>query len=159
MDEMVGSSSHPKPVPAPVDIRRMNRADVPALLSILGESPEASMWSEQGLLRAATKGEARVAVVTGVVVGMLFGQVAADELEILNLAIAKEYRRRGIARRLVEAALLWARSKGAGRAYLEVRASNRAGIAFYTKMGFRECGRRPNYYRAPPEDAVLLALR
>jgi ribosomal-protein-alanine N-acetyltransferase len=37
-----------------------------------------------------------------------------------------------------------------------VRASNAGGIAFYARMGFRECGRRPNYYRDPMEDAVLL---
>ena len=50
------------------------------------------------------------------------------------------------------------RTEGAQQAYLEVRASNHAAIALYTRLGFRVCGRRPNYYRDPEEDAVLVLV-
>jgi len=141
-----------------VTLRRMSAADVSAALSILEESPEAAMWSRESLLESAARGTAWAAELDGRVAGILIGQVAADEFEILNLAVAKANRRHGIAIQLLKAALESARAAGARKIYLEVRASNEAGIAFYSRMGFRVSGRRPNYYRDPVEDAVLLAL-
>jgi [ribosomal protein S18]-alanine N-acetyltransferase len=141
-----------------VTVRQMSASDVAIALSILEESPEASLWSSVSLLESASGGSAWAAERDGCVAGILVGRVAADEFEILNLAVGKTCRRRGIGTRLVGAALESARAAGARRAYLEVRASNEGGIAFYTRMGFRVCGRRPNYYSNPAEDAVLLAL-
>ena len=116
------------------------------------------MWSRESLLESAAHCTAWAAELDGRVAGILIGQVAANELEILNLAVAKAHRRRGIATQLLTAALESARAAGARESYLEVRASNEAGIAFYSRMGFRVSGHRPNYYRDPVEDAVLLAL-
>jgi ribosomal-protein-alanine N-acetyltransferase len=110
-------------------------------------------------LESASKAAAWAAEMEGRVVGILLGRVAADEFEILNLAVGKVHRRRGIATKLVSEALEYSRIGGAQQAYLEVRASNEGAIALYAKMGFRVCGRRPNYYRDPVEDAVLLVLR
>lgn len=141
-----------------VTIRQMSALDVPVALSILEESPEASMWSRESLLESASQGMAWAAELDGGVAGILIGQVAADEFEILNLAVGKTQRRRGIATRLVRAALENARIAGAQQSYLEVRASNEGAIALYMRMGFHVRGRRPNYYRNPAEDAVLLAL-
>lgn len=141
-----------------VTVRRMSASDVSAAHSILEESPEASLWPREALLESASLGNAWAAELNGQVAGILLGRVAADELEILNLAVGKEFRRRGVATQLVNAALDWSRASGALEAYLEVRASNEGGIAFYARMGFRVCGCRPNYYRNPVEDAVLLVL-
>jgi len=116
------------------------------------------MWSRESLLESVSGGIAWAAELDGRVAGILIGQIAADEFEILNLAVGKACRRRGVATQLVRAAFENARSAGARQAYLEVRASNEGGIAFYTRMGFRICGRRPNYYRDPAEEAVLLVL-
>lgn len=149
--EKIGSS------PAVV-VRRMSASDVLAALSILKESPEASMWSSESLQESVSQGFAWSAEVGGQVAGILIGRVAADEFEILNLAVAKVARRRGVAKQLVIAALESARAGGARQVYLEVRASNEAAIALYLQMGFQVCGRRPNYYREPVEDAVLLVL-
>jgi len=139
-----------------VTIRRMSASDASAAHSILKESPEASIWSRESLLESVSQGIAWAAELDGRVAGILIGRVAADEFEILNLAVRKACRRRGIATQLVNSAVEYARAAGARRTYLEVRASNPGGIAFYTHMGFRECGRRPNYYHDPMEDAVLL---
>jgi ribosomal-protein-alanine N-acetyltransferase len=141
-----------------VIVRRMSPSDASIALSILEESPEASIWSKESLLEYATQGIAWAAELDGGVVGILVGRIAADEFEILNLAVGKAFRRRGVATQLVSAALGYARTAGARQAYLEVRASNESGIALYTRMGFRVSGRRPNYYRNPAEDAVLLVL-
>lgn len=141
-----------------VTVRQMSESDVSAALSLLEESPEASMWSKESLVASASGGNAWAAEAGGCVAGILIGRIAADEFEVLNLAVGKAFRRRGIATQLVIAAFDCARTGGARHAYLEVRASNQGGIAFYARLGFGVCGRRPNYYRDPAEDAVLLVL-
>ncbi|HEV7966808.1 MAG TPA: ribosomal protein S18-alanine N-acetyltransferase [Candidatus Acidoferrales bacterium] len=139
-------------------VRPMSTSDVAAAFSILEESPEAALWSRASLQESASHGTAWVAELDRRVVGILIGRVAADEFEILNLAVGQACRRRGIATQLLSAAFESARSAGARQAFLEVRASNEGGIAFYMRMNFRICGCRPNYYRNPVENAVLLVL-
>jgi ribosomal-protein-alanine N-acetyltransferase len=95
----------------------------------------------------------------GTVVGMLVGRVAADEFEILNMAVGRKWRRHKVATRLVKTALESARTAGARKTYLEVRSSNEGGIWFYKRIGFRGTGRRLNYYQQPKEDAVLMVLQ
>ena len=90
------------------------------------------------------------------VVGYAIGRVAADEGEILNVAVQPEWRRRGIARRLVEGLLAVLAAAGARQVYLEVRESNVAARQLYAAFGFGEVGRRARYYRRPVEDAVVL---
>jgi ribosomal-protein-alanine N-acetyltransferase len=136
----------------------MASSDVPSAHSILKESPEAAIWSEEALLSSVSRDLCWAAETNGRLAGILIGRAAADEFEILNLAVAKSARRRGIAAKLVHAALEYAQSNGASQIYLEVRASNEIAIALYSRMGFRANGRRPNYYRHPAEDAVLLVL-
>jgi len=137
-------------------IRRMLASDVAAVLNILSESPEASLWTTASLLEAASRDAAWVATLNDGVVGFLAGRAAADEFELANLAVAGSYRRRGVATELVKAALAWSRRAGALKAFLEVRASNSGAIAFYTRLGFKFSGRRPKYYQSPEEDAVLM---
>lgn len=140
-----------------VTIRRMLPADAPAASCLLEESPEASMWSRESLEDSASRWMAWVAEINGSVVGFLVGRPAADEFEILNLAVGREFRRKGIASQLIETAIETARSAGAANIFLELRASNNAGIALYTHLAFRACGQRKNYYRDPIEDASLLS--
>jgi ribosomal-protein-alanine acetyltransferase len=90
--------------------------------------------------------------------GFLIGRSAADEFEILNMAVAPAHRRSGIGARLVKEALAWLRTARVRRVYLEVRASNEAAISLYSRIGFRPCGRRARYYTSPVEDAILLSL-
>ena len=142
-----------------VTVRGMVSADIAAVLAILRESPEASAWSEESLYKWSVTGGAWVAEWNQTLAGFLIGRLAAGEFEILNLAVRPAFRRRKVATQLVSATLADAAAAGAIETYLEVRASNRNGIAFYKGMRFRVCGRRPNYYRDPVEDAVLLVRR
>jgi ribosomal-protein-alanine N-acetyltransferase len=88
--------------------------------------------------------------------GMVLLRVAADEAEILTLAVAPAARRQGVARALMQAACGHASGAGATRVFLEVAATNTAAAALYATLGFQPVGRRPGYY-GPGSDASLLA--
>ncbi|HEX3376883.1 MAG TPA: ribosomal protein S18-alanine N-acetyltransferase [Candidatus Acidoferrales bacterium] len=131
-------------------------SDAAAALSLLDESPEASKWSKKSLEESISACIAWVADLDGRVVGFLIGRPAADEFELLNLAVGKKFQRSGIATKLIHMATETAHIAGVAQIFLEVRASNLPGIALYTHLAFRVCGRRKNYYRDPIDDAVLL---
>jgi len=97
-----------------------------------------------------------VATDAGVVAGYVIAQDAADEGEILNLAVATGRQRRGVGRALAERALAALADRGVERVFLEVRQSNVAARALYSSLGFGEVGRRARYYRRPVEDAIVL---
>lgn len=82
--------------------------------------------------------------------------VVADEMEILELAVLPEWRRRGVARFLAHLALRRAARAGARSAFLEVRVGNAAARSLYAALGFREAGLRRSYYSQPREDALLM---
>jgi ribosomal-protein-alanine N-acetyltransferase len=90
------------------------------------------------------------------VAGYVIAQDAADEGEILNLAVTPSRHRIGIGRALVERVLATLAGRGVQRVFLEVRESNAAARALYAALGFQEVGRRPRYYRRPVEDAIVL---
>ena len=81
-----------------------------------------------------------------------------DEMHILNLAVKPSQRRQSIGKQLVLAAIKRAYRKGARRAYLEVRVSNAAAMELYSDLGFTGIAVRRDYYDAPIEDAVVMAL-
>lgn len=84
--------------------------------------------------------------------------VAADEAEILNIAVHPSFRRLGVGVRLMRVLIDAAQERGACSLYLEVRASNVAAAALYRSLGFETIGVRKNYYTSPREDAVLMSL-
>jgi ribosomal-protein-alanine acetyltransferase len=140
-------------------VRRLNEGDVDSVLAIAAACPEAAQWPRADYERAV-RGEygAWVAVgADGRLSGFIVARGMSDELEILNLAVAPAERRRGLARSLLEVALAATRESGACRAFLEVRESNAAAIAFYRGQGFAETGRRPRYYASPAEDALVFS--
>lgn len=94
----------------------------------------------------------------GGVAGYALASVAADEGEILNLAVEPGARRRGVGRELLEALLAMFRAEGIGTVHLEVRESNAAAMHLYRRAGFRPVSVRRAYYRNPTENAVTMAL-
>lgn len=89
--------------------------------------------------------------------GMILARVAADEMEVLTLAVSPSARRRGIATVLLETAIVWAKSRGAATVFLEVAEDNMAAQGLYTTVGFLPAGRRPRYY-SNGGDALVLRL-
>jgi ribosomal-protein-alanine N-acetyltransferase len=134
-------------VPEPL-IRPMRDADADAVARIQSAAGEASQWDPRGYLPF----ESTVLELDGHVAAFLvIRQTAPDEAEILNIAVDPAHRRRGLARRLLAAALRQPRTF-----FLEVRESNAAAQALYRSLGFTACGHRPGYYRHPDEPAVLM---
>ena len=82
--------------------------------------------------------------------------VVADEGYITNVAVFPEYRRQGVAAKLLAVFENFARGNHLAFLTLEVRPSNAAAIALYESFGFRQAGRRKNYYDLPKEDALIL---
>ena len=81
---------------------------------------------------------------------------APDEGQILNLAVDAAYRKKGYATAILSTLEADAREHGAKALSLEVRISNLPAIRLYEKNGFAAVGKRPNFYRAPLEDALVM---
>ncbi len=90
--------------------------------------------------------------------GMVLARVAADEAEVLTLAVVPEMRRQGIAAALLRTALAEATARGARVAFLEVAVGNHAAQVLYAGAGFAEAGRRRRYY-ADGSDAIVLRVK
>jgi len=85
--------------------------------------------------------------------------VILDELHINSLAVASEWRRQGLATRMLREVSRDARAAGATQATLEVRRSNTAALGLYQHLGCACEGVRADYYQNPREDALVLWLR
>lgn len=142
-----------------VDFCRLDREDVPALLA-LEKFCFATPWSERQFNLAFEMNLFYVFGLksAGCLLGYISFYVSADEMEILNLAIAPEYRRRGLGARLLGLTLKIVQKMGAGRVLLEVRDSNTPARNLYDRCGFKQVGRRKAYYPDNQEDALLLRL-
>lgn len=138
-------------------IRPATEADLEAMARIEKES-FSDPWSKWTLRGMIQRGGALVATLGDSLVGYLFEHSAAHQGEILNLAVERAHRRRGVGRALLEAALENMRPRGVRLVFLEVRESNLGAQRFYQRLGFRQVGRRRKYYRKPPEDALVLAI-
>lgn len=144
-------------------LRPATLADVETMLAIEAAS-FSDPWSRYALAGAIRSPGTVVTVAEGVPSGAVRTEVegysiiarAADEAELLNLAVAEVARGQGIGAALVERAIADARQWGASAMFLEVRASNAAALGLYERAGFREAGRRKGYYRRPSEDALIL---
>ena len=97
-----------------------------------------------------------VAVCGEQVVGYIGSQSSIDESDVMNVAVHPDWRRRGIAEKLMIDLISALKNRGSHALLLEVRASNSPAIALYEKMGFQQVGLRKNYYRNPKEDALIL---
>jgi len=132
-------------------IRPGQPADLPEIAAIQAASPEASAWPDESYLEYGLL----VAVAGGRVAGFLvWRNIAEGEAEILNLAVAPDFRRRGAARDL----FITLRQSLTGAVYLELRESNRAAMDLYNSLGFQQVGRRSGYYDHPPEAAIVMKL-
>jgi ribosomal-protein-alanine N-acetyltransferase len=124
-------------------------ADLDAVESMQYQSPEAAHWNPKDYLEH----ELWVATVEGAAVGFVaLRRVANDEAEILNLAVAREFRRKHVAEGLMRAAL----EHFHGTVFLEVRESNNAARQFYKYLGFQVVTIRTSYYDSPPESAIVM---
>jgi ribosomal-protein-alanine N-acetyltransferase len=130
-------------------IRRGDAANLASVAQIQLASPEAAHWRPEDYLAY----DLLVADVEGKIAGFLVSRpLGSGEVEILNLAVAPEWRRRGIAKALIQTLL----SESPSFIYLELRESNGAAFSLYKSLGFQQVSRRPGYYDYPPEAAIVM---
>ena len=135
----------------------MNEAHV-AQIAQLEKRCFSDPWSENSI-RSELTGRLSLWVVAldgDTVAGYIGSQSVLGESDMMNVAVAPEYRRRGIAQALILELIRRLSQQGNRSLMLEVRASNTPAITLYHKLGFAQVGRSPNYYRNPKEDALIL---
>lgn len=138
-------------------IRELRPDDLNAVQKLLSDIPEAARWSSEDLLLASEKNFCvRVSEEEGAVCGLVAFRIVRDEAEVLNLGVDSRCRRQGIGSRLLEIMVEACKAVGVRKIFLEVRESNGGARKFYSRMGFKEDGRRRQYYRQPVEDALVL---
>ena len=119
-------------------------------------------WSEQeveGLLLDRQVLTHR-AELRGKLIGFIMSRLAADEAEILSVAVAARHQGRGLARKLLNLHLRRLAGLSARAVFLEVDEHNATAIRLYDRAGFREVARRPNYYPGGDgKPATALVLR
>jgi ribosomal-protein-alanine N-acetyltransferase len=141
-------------------IRASRAPDAPAIAEILRDSTEAAQWPPGSYPKLAESPGGVVLVCeaerNGQLIGFVAARQAADEAEILNIAVLSDFRRKGIASALLEAALDGFRRSAIARVFLELRESNLPARNLYDRHGFVPSGRRTAYYHHPNEDAVCM---
>ena len=138
-------------------IRPAQGSDAKALAAI-EQACFSDPWSEASIAETVQYETTRsfVAASGGEPIGYVMARISGEEAEILNLAVLPGFRRKGIARCLLSEAVASLGSAGVREAYLEVRQTNGSAIGLYQSAGFRPVGLRPDYYRNPREDALVL---
>ncbi len=130
-------------------LRPVRPPDLPVLTAIQATALEAAQWRAEDYLRF----DCHVAEYDGHIAGFLVSRpIIPGEREILNVAVHPTYRRRGVARALIQAEI----ERWPGAHFLEVRESNTAARYLYRKLGFHDVGVRPGYYESPPEAGIVM---
>ena len=150
--------ARPEPSSSPLAIADAGRADLDEVTALERASfpqPwrrdffESELEADGRFNRIARGGDGRI-------VGYCFSMHVLDEMHVNKIAVAPAWRRRGVAKALMDDALEFARSRGIASIALEVRESNEGARAFYRTLGFEERYRRPRYY-PDGETAVVMA--
>jgi len=140
-----------------IAIRTMAEADLDEVLAIENDSFPLP-WNRDHFLDELKSGYAFPLVAIEqeeAIVGYICPRLLLEEGHILNVAVRRDFRGRGVARLLVERVLDECRAGGGTVVFLEVRHSNKVAIDLYRKIGFFATGRRRKYYENG-EDAILM---
>lgn len=138
----------------PIDLKHIK--DIARLEELCFSEP----WSEEGILEAYRLGTRFfVAEADKKLIGYIGIKAVIDEGYITNIAVFPEFRRKGVAKALLNKVFAFAKEKVLSFVSLEVRPSNTAAVSLYEKAGFKEEGRRKDFYRLPREDALIMTKR
>jgi [ribosomal protein S18]-alanine N-acetyltransferase len=142
-------------------LRDMTWADVDAVLRI-EQQVHSHPWTRGNFNDALATGNiCKVYEAANGIVGYAVLMPALDEVHLLDISIASAHQRTGLGEKLLNDMLLLARELKFERAILEVRRSNLAANALYSKTGFSEIGVRRGYYPADNarEDAIVMEYK
>ena len=113
-------------------------------------------WTRETFIEAIPDIQSLAVIEKDRIIGYMVALWAEERIHILNIAVDKNFRKRGIATKLITGLEQSALKQGYRYLSLEVRVSNTDAIAFYTKHKFRTIGQRTQYYRND-EDALIMA--
>ncbi len=142
-----------------VSFRSMVPADLDEVMAIERTSFR-HPWSSNFFLEELQVACARsiLAQVNDKIVGYVLFWLLPDAVDIHNIAVHTEFRRKRIGQSLLQHVLEQARNRSSSRVTLEVRVSNIAAQKLYESVGFVSQGLRKGYYSDDGEDAVIMAL-
>lgn len=140
-----------------VKVRPLVTEDIPRVLELehaIFDDP----WPESAFIEQLDEDGwgTIVAELDNTIVGYACWMVAHVEGHLTNIAVDPQYRRKSVAKQLLDNILKVVLHAGCEYLLLEVRPSNRGAIVFYERHGFSVLYKRPNYYRRPPEDALVM---
>jgi [ribosomal protein S18]-alanine N-acetyltransferase len=129
------------------------------LLARLHGSCFARAWDEPVMMQFAASPEVLCLIgsVKDTEAGFFIARKASDEAEILTFGVAPGFRKMGLGRVMLEAAMESLRASGAKRLFFEVEEDNEAALRLYLSFGGKAVGHRKDYY-APGSDAAILSL-
>ena len=140
-----------------VSIRAMTLADVDAIAELERKVfPDPWPRSSFAEIPGDEQWGAIVAEYGGEIIGYACYLIVLQESHLTNIAVAESHRRKSVAKQLLQRILDIVIENKCELVLLEVRPSNHQAIAFYDKYGFHQLYRRPNYYRRPAEDALVM---
>ena len=145
-----------------MQIRKMRTEDVDRVMAIAASLKHAPHWPRDVYQKALgfSGSPERIALIAeeaeSGIAGFAIAAFIPPQAELETIAVAAEFQRQGIARRLFLKLLAEFKDRQITEVMLEVRESNAAAREFYRSLGFAEIGRRPGYYAEPQEDALLL---
>lgn len=138
--------------PGAVIVRPATEGDYPAIARIQQQCPEAAQWP----LGDYSGCSMLLALLADTPAGFCaWRQTAADEAELLNIGVAREFRRKGVAKALLEELCRVAR----GPVFLEVAETNQAALSLYAALGWAPVGFRTGYYDNGNLNAIVMKNR
>ncbi len=138
------------------DVRRITAEHIAQVAKIEAET-FSEPWSESALSILCTEAYPSFALCEGeAVVGYVSCIRALDEIQIINVAVRSDRKRRGYGKMLLDALVSYCEGNEISQISLEVRQSNSAAISLYEKCGYEKVGLRKNFYRLPTESAIVM---
>ena len=137
----------------------MQKEDLSQVMGIEKEAfpdPWHVSFFKRGLRKRKSHTHYHVARLNNEVIGYIVYYIYSGEAHIMNIAVASEYRRRGVAKFLLASALEITRKHEVEQVFLEVAVSNTAALHLYRQFGFEVFGTRKRYYRTGEDAYVLL---
>jgi ribosomal-protein-alanine N-acetyltransferase len=144
----------------PITLRPMRISDLPEV-EILERDIFSDPWPEDAFEEYLDSLNAGgwVAAVQSRIIGYACCWFDSGQVHLTNMAVAPAYRRKSVAKRLMDCILSLARERECELVYLEVRISNETARRFYETLGFKTVNRRVGYYEHPVEDALMMMRR
>jgi ribosomal-protein-alanine N-acetyltransferase len=142
------------------EIRISKSSDLSGIM-LIERASFSSPWPEEEIAKEMSQiswSRVYVAEYKNRIVGFMNFWTVGDERHLLNFAVAPEFRKRGIGKKMMYYLISLARKENATTILLEVRRSNESAISLYSAFDFLPVAVRPGYYVDNGEDAILMAL-